>query len=80
MRMRILIRLKEAILDPQGKSIEKTLQNMGYEGVQNVRQGKIIELDISETDPKKAEEKAYDMAKKLLANEVMEEFEIISIE
>ncbi len=75
MHIRIIIRLKEAILDPQGKSIEKTLQSLGYDNVQNVRQGKIIELDINEADSHKIKE----IAKKL-TNEVMETFEILPCE
>ena len=79
MKARIHVTLKNGVLDPQGKAVEHALGSLGFGGVDNVRQGKFIELDLTETDPAKAEAKANDMCEKLLANTVIENysFEII---
>ena len=79
MKARIHVTLKNGVLDPQGKAVEHALGSLGFSGVDNVRQGKFIELDLTETDPAKAEAKANDMCEKLLANTVIENysFEII---
>jgi len=76
MKAKIHVTLKNGVLDPQGKAIEHTLGDLGFEGVGNVRQGKFIELDLAETDPAKAEAQVEEMCKKLLANMVIENYSI----
>ena len=77
MKISVVITLKEDVLDPQGKVIHQTLDGMGFEGINEVRQGKYFEIDIKEDDKKKAEVKVEEMCKKLLANLVIEDFKII---
>ena len=77
MKISIIITLKKDVLDPQGKVIHQTLDGMGFEGINEVRQGKYFEIDTSESDKKKAEEKVEEMCKKLLANLVIEDFKIL---
>ena len=76
MKARIHVTLKNGVLDPQGKAVEHALGSLGFGGVDNVRQGKFIELDLTETDPVKAEAKANDMCEKLLANTVIENYSV----
>ena len=76
MKARIHVTLKNGVLDPQGKAVEHALGYLGFGGVDNVRQGKFIELDLTETDPAKAEAKANDMCEKLLANTVIENYSV----
>ena len=64
------------MLDPQGKAISNALGSLGFSGVNEVRQGKFIELDIAENDPEKAKSLANDMCRKLLANTVIEDYRI----
>jgi phosphoribosylformylglycinamidine synthase len=77
MKISVIITLKKDVLDPQGKVIHQTLDGMGFEGIDEVRQGKYFEIDTNESDKKKAEEKVEEMCKKLLANLVIEDFKII---
>ena len=77
MKIKIIITLKESVLDPQGKVVQQALNGMGFKNVNEVRQGKFFEIDIDEKDQKKAEEKADEMCKKLLANLVIEDYKII---
>jgi phosphoribosylformylglycinamidine synthase PurS subunit len=77
MKVSVIITLKKDVLDPQGKVIHQTLAGMGFDNVNEVRQGKYFEIDTKENDKKKAEEKVEDMCKKLLANLVIEDFKII---
>ena len=77
MKISVIITLKKDVLDPQGKVINQTLDGMGFEGINEVRQGKYFEIDTNESDKKKAEEKVEEMCKKLLANLVIEDFKII---
>ena len=77
MKISVVITLKKDVLDPQGKVIHQTLDGMGFEGINEVRQGKYFEIDTNESDKKKAEEKVEMMCKKLLANLVIEDFKII---
>ena len=77
MKISIVITLKKDVLDPQGKVIHQTLDGMGFQGINEVRQGKYFEIDTKETDKKKAEAKVEEMCKKLLANLVIEDFKII---
>lgn len=76
MKARIKITLKNGVLDPQGKAIEGALASLDFSGVENVRQGKYIELDVAETDHSKAEAQVKAMCEKLLANTVIENYEI----
>ncbi|MCI5047284.1 MAG: phosphoribosylformylglycinamidine synthase subunit PurS [Aquisalinus sp.] len=76
MKARVHITLRPSILDPQGNAIEGALTGLGFEGVSGVRQGKVIELELTETDEAAARSKVEDMCKKLLANPVMENYEI----
>ena len=77
MKISLVITLKKDVLDPQGKVIHQTLDGIGFEGINEVRQGKYFEIDTKENDKKKAETKVEEMCKKLLANLVIEDFKII---
>ena len=77
MKISVVITLKKDVLDPQGKVIHQTLDGMGFEGINEVRQGKYFEIDTKENDKEKAEAKVEDMCKKLLTNLVIEDFKII---
>ena len=77
MKVSIIITLKKDVLDPQGKVIHQTLDGMGFEGINEVRQGKYFEIDTKENDKKKAQEKVDEMCNKLLANLVIENYKII---
>jgi phosphoribosylformylglycinamidine synthase len=77
MKISVIITLKKNVLDPQGKVIYQTLDGMGFNNINEVRQGKYFEIDIKENDKKKAEEKNENMCKKLLANLVIEDYKII---
>tara|TARA_B100000674_G_scaffold68317_1_gene47145 strand:- start:819 stop:1058 length:240 start_codon:yes stop_codon:yes gene_type:complete len=79
MKISVVITLKKDVLDPQGKVIHKTLDGMGFNNVNDVRQGKYFEINTTEIDPKKAKEKVEDMCKKLLANLVIEDYKIIDL-
>jgi len=72
----VTVMLKDGVLDPQGKAIGHALNTLGFYQVGEVRAGKIIELDLAETDPAAAKLAAEDMAKKLLANLVIESFKV----
>ena len=71
MKIKIIVTLKKSVLDPQGTVIQQALNGMGFINVNEVRQGKFFEIDINEKDQNKAEEKADEMCKKLLANLVI---------
>ena len=77
MKISVIITLKKDVLDPQGKVIHQTLDGMGFNDLNEVRQGKYFEVDTKEDDKKKAEAKVEEMCKKLLANLVIEDFKII---
>ena len=77
MKISVVITLKKDVLDPQGKVIHQTLDGMGFQGIDEVRQGKFFEIDTKEKDKNKAVAKVEDMCKKLLANLVIEDFKII---
>ncbi len=77
MKISIIVTLKKAVLDPQGKVIKETLENMSIKGVNSVRQGKYFEVEINEKNFENAKIKAEDLCKKLLANLVIEEYRII---
>ena len=76
MKVRVHITLKNGVLDPQGKAISNALGSLGFDGVNDVRQGKFIELDIAETDEARARESVDAMCRKLLANTVIEDYRI----
>lgn len=76
MKAKVHITLKNGVLDPQGKAIQHALAALGFAGVDDVRQGKYIELDIAESDRAKAREKVEQMCKGLLANTVIENYTI----
>ena len=77
MKISVIITLKKDVLDPQGKVIHQTLDDMGFGDIKEVRQGKYFEIDTKEVDPTKAKDKVDDMCKKLLANLVIENYKII---
>ena len=79
MKISVVITLKKDVLDPQGKVIHQTLDGMGFDNVNEVRQGKYFEIDTKEDDPKKAKDKVEEMCKKLLANLVIENYKIIDL-
>ena len=72
MRARVRVMLRDDVLDPQGEAIRQALKRLGFEGVASVRQGKIVEIDLAETDPQKAKAAVREMCDRLLANAVME--------
>ena len=77
MKISVIITLKKDVLDPQGKVIHQTLDGMGFNDVNEVRQGKYFEIDTKEDNPKKAKDKVEEMCKQLLANLVIENYKII---
>jgi len=76
MKANVHVTLKNGVLDPQGKAIEHTLASLGFNGLNQARQGKFIELDLAETDADKARVQVEEMCKKLLANTVIENYTI----
>lgn len=80
MKMRVIVTLKPGVLDPQGEAVRHALGALGFDGVNKVRQGKMIELDLEETDPARAEEQARAMCEKLLANTVIESYALEPLE
>lgn len=75
-KAKIHVTLKNGVLDPQGKAVQHALGGLGFGGVDGVRQGKYIELDLAETDRAKAAAQVDEMCKKLLANTVIENYAI----
>ena len=76
MKARVYVTLKNGVLDPQGAAVRHALGSLGFDGVGAVRQGKVIELDLAETDKAKAEASVKDMCEKLLANTVIEDYTV----
>lgn len=76
MKAKVHIMFKEGVLDPQGKAVSHALASLGFNGVNDVRQGKYIELDLAETDPRKARSSVEAMCKQVLANTVIETYAI----
>ncbi len=76
MKARIHVRLKPGVLDPQGKAIGTALKSLGFDGVDEVRQGKLIEIDLADTDPAAARARVEAMCQQLLANPVIEDYAI----
>ena len=77
MKIKVIVTLKNGVLDPQGKAIQQTLNGMNFMNVNEVRQGKYFEIDVKENDEKKAKSQVEEMCKKLLANLVIENYKII---
>ena len=77
MKIKVIVTLKSGVLDPQGKAIQQTLNGMGFANVKDVRQGKYFDIDIDESDEQKAKQSTEEICKKLLANQVIEDFKII---
>ena len=80
MKALVHVTLKPDVLDPQGKAIQKASVSLGYEAIQSVRQGKLFEVELDTLDVGAAQELLAELCKKLLANPVIEDFEIVSIE
>ncbi len=76
MKVKIHITLKDGVLDPQGKAVGRALESLGFSGVTDVRQGKYIEIDVEETDINQARDNVDTMCRQLLANTVMENYNI----
>ena len=76
MKATVTVMLKPGVLDPQGKAIGQALHTLGFGNVGEVRAGKVIELELAETDPDRARNAAEEMARKLLANTVIESFRV----
>ena len=76
MKLRVTVMLKSGILDPQGEAIKSALNSLGYNQVSSIRQGKVIEINLDETSEEKAKNSIEKMCKKLLANTVVENYEI----
>ena len=79
MKFSVTITLKKDVLDPQGKVVQNTLQNLGMNNLKSIRQGKYFEIEISDTDFDKAEKKVQEMCQKLLANLIIEDYKINKI-
>ena len=77
MKIKVIVTLKSGVLDPQGKAIQQTLNGMGFANIKDVRQGKYFDIDIDESNEQKAKLSAEEICKKLLANQVIEDFKII---
>lgn len=76
MKARVQVMLKDGVLDPQGAAVRHALGTLGFGSVNGVRQGKVIELDLDESDPAKAKSVVNDMCEKLLANTVIESYSV----
>ena len=76
MKARVHIMLKAGVLDPQGEAVRHALGTLGFDGVESVRQGKVIELELAETDQASARESVTRMCESLLANTVIESYEV----
>jgi phosphoribosylformylglycinamidine synthase len=79
MKMQVFVRLKTGVLDVQGKAVEKGLRDIGFGDVGNLRVGKLIEFEVEDTDSNRAKDKVKQMCEKLLANTVIESYEIKSL-
>ena len=77
MNVKVIVTLKNGVLDPQGKAIKQTLNGMGFSSVKEVRQGKYFNIEVNEKDESKAKSKVEEMCKNLLTNMVIEDYKII---
>ena len=76
MKFTVTVTLKKDVLDPQGKVVLNTLQNLGMDNLKSIRQGKYFEIDMNDIDEEKAKKKVDDMFKKLLANMIIEDYKV----
>ena len=76
MKARVTVTLKSGVLDPQGKAIEGALRSLGIEGISNVRQGKVFDIELASMDKKAAESALKNACEKLLANTVIENYRV----
>jgi phosphoribosylformylglycinamidine synthase subunit PurS len=76
LKVRVLVRPKEGILDPQGQAVERALPALGYEGVSSVHVGRLIELDVPDGDPEAVKQRVHEMCERLLANPLIESYEV----
>ena len=76
MKARLTVTLKSGVLDPQGKAIEGALAALGFSGINGVRQGKVFDIELAESEPARAEATLKDMGEKLLANTVIEDYRV----
>ncbi len=77
MKVKVIVTLKNGVLDPQGKAIQQTLNGMAFDNVSEVRQGKYFDIEVNESDETKAKSQVEEMCKKLLANLVIEDYKIL---
>ena len=77
MKVKVIVTLKNGVLDPQGKAIQQTLNGMAFNNVSEVRQGKYFDIEVNESDESKAKSQVEEMCKKLLANLVIEDYKIL---
>ena len=77
MKVKVIVTLKNGVLDPLGKAIQQTLNGMNFDNVTEVRQGKYFDIEVNESDESKAKSQVEEMCKKLLANLVIEDYEIL---
>ena len=77
MKVKVIVTLKNGVLDPQGKAIQQTLNGMNFDNVSEVRQGKYFDIEVNESDESKAKLQVAEMCKKLLANLVIEDYKIL---
>ena len=77
MKIKVIVTLKNGVLDPQGKAIQQTLNGMNFDKVSDVRQGKFFEIEVKENDETKAKSLVDEICKKLLANLVIEDYKIV---
>ena len=77
MKIKVIVTLKNGVLDPQGKAIQQTLNGMNFSNVEEVRQGKFFEINVNENNEEKAKGQVEEMCKKLLANLVIENYKIL---
>ena len=80
MKIKVIVTLKNGVLDPQGKAIQQTLNGMNFSEVKEVRQGKYFDIEVNIEDEEKAKIKVEEMCKKLLANLVIENYRIIDVQ
>ena len=79
MKFSVIVTLKKDVLDPQGKVVKNTLQDLGMDDLKSIRQGKYFEIELNDSDEDKAKIKVNDMCKKLLANSIIEDYKINNI-
>ena len=77
MKIKVIVTLKNGVLDPQGMAIQQTLNGMTFDNVSEVRQGKYFDIEVNESDESKAKSQVEEMCKKLLANLVIEDYKIL---